>query len=861
MPASPPQHVDSLDPRSWRETLRNGRASIRHAFDGKVAARPLLMRYRRLVDEVLQSLWTAIRLPATASLVAVGGYGRGELFPHSDVDVLILLQANPDAATQTAIECLVGLFWDIGLEVGHSVRTVAECLEEARRDVTVQTNLLEARYLCGERSLYQHFEQMFRAELDPQVFFEAKLLEQDQRHARFNDSAYSLEPNLKESPGGMRDLHNLLWLAQAAGIGQRWRDLAEAGLLNAGEMRQIQALERFLFGLRFRLHYLAGRREDRLLFDYQNALAEQYGIAETATRRASELLMQRYYRSAKIVAQMRDILIPGLRARVFAALTELSPTALNARFQVRGNLLEAVDKAGFEREPGTILECFHLLQQRPELQGVTAGTLRALWRARDCINPAFRRDPANRARFMAILREPRGLTSALRSMNRYGVLGRYIPAFGRVVGQMQHDLFHIYTVDEHILTVLRNMRRLNVPELAHEYPLASRLISGFERPEVLYLAALFHDIAKGRGGDHSTLGAADARRFCRQHGLADADTELVAWLVAQHLSMSATAQKQDLSDADVIARFAARVPDERHLIALYLLTVCDIRGTSPKVWNAWKGKLLEDLFYATRRVLGSDSPQPSGIGVVKAEAQRILRLHGLEVGAQCELWENLDDSYFLRHEAQEIAWHARHLWQQTASQKALVRARLSPIGEGVQVMIYAPDREELFARICGFFERLNYTILDAKIHTTHNGHALDSFMVMDEAQRKVPYRDFLSYIEHELAQLLHAQSVLQPPGHGRISRHLKHFPITPEITLRPDERGAFHILGIVAGDRPGLLSAIAQVLHQHHVRINAAKITTLGERAEDTFMIQGKVLTRQKSLMRMETDLFAVLKT
>ncbi|WP_413437069.1 [protein-PII] uridylyltransferase [Sulfuriferula sp. GW1] len=861
MKASSPQVVNSLDPRGWRETLRLGRDAIRHAFDGKVATRPLLMRYRRLVDEVLQSLWSAVHLPATASLVAVGGYGRGDLFPHSDVDVLILLEANPDGATQAAIEHLVGLFWDIGLEVGHSVRTVTECLDEARRDVTIQTNLLEARYLCGERSLYRDFELAFRAELDPQVFFEAKLLEQDQRHARFNDSAYSLEPNLKESPGGLRDLHNLLWLAQAAGIGRRWSDLVEAGLLNAGELRQIQALERFLFGLRFRLHYLAGRREDRLLFDYQNALAVQFGISATATRRASELLMQHYYRSVTIVAQMRDILIPGLRARVFPVLAELPPTALNERFQVRGNMMEAMDEGVFEREPGTILECFHLLQRHPELQGMTAGTLRALWRARDRIDQAFRRDPANRARFMAILREPRGLTWAMRSMNRYGVLGRYIPAFGRVVGQMQHDLFHIYTVDAHILKVLRNMRRLNIPELAHEYPLASRLISGFEHPEVLYLAALFHDIAKGRGGDHSTLGAVDARRFCRQHGLAPDDTELVAWLVSQHLSMSATAQKQDLSDAGVIAGFARRIPDERHLIALYLLTVCDIRGTSPKVWNAWKGKLLEDLFYATRRLLGSDSSQPSGISVVKAEAQRILRLYGLESNVQDVLWESLDDSYFLRHEAQEIAWHTRLLWKLADSSKTVVRARLSPIGEGIQVLIYSPDWDQLFVRICGFFERLNYTILDAKIHTTRNGHALDSFLVMDDAQRKVPYRDFLSYIEHELAKLLETKSLPQRAGLGRISRHLKHFPIAPEITLRPDEKGVFYILGIVAGDRPGLLSAIAQVLHQHHVSINAAKISTLGERAEDTFMIQGEVLAKQKSLMLLETDLLTVLKT
>lgn len=860
MPISSPQRV-VLDPRSWRETLRDGRDAIRQAFENQATTRPLLLRYKRLVDEILQSVWFSVRIPASASLVAVGGYGRGELFPHSDVDVLILLKANPDAADKAAIEQLVGLFWDIGLEVGQSVRTVAECLEEARLDVTVQTNLLEARYVCGDRPLYRQFEQTFHAELDPVTFFEAKLLEQDQRHARFNDSAYSLEPNLKESPGGLRDLHNLLWLAQAAGIGRRWNDLAEAGLLDVGEVRQIQALERFLFGLRFRLHYLAGRREDRLLFDYQNALAAQYGIAATTARRASELLMQRYYRSVKIVAQMRDILIPGLRARVFSALPDLPPKAFNARFRRRGNLLEVVDERIFERESGTILECFHLMQRHAELQGMTAGTLRALWRARDRINPAFRRDPANRSRFMDIVREPRGLTRAMYSMNRYGVLGRYIPAFGRVVGQMQHDLFHIYTVDEHILTVLRNMRRLGVPELAHEYPLASRLISGFERPEVLYLAALFHDIAKGRGGDHSTLGAVDAHRFCRQHGLTDADTELVAWLVTEHLSMSATAQKQDLSDADVLTRFSDRMRDERHLIALYLLTVCDIRGTSPKVWNAWKGKLLEDLFYATQRVLGREGSRHAGVGAIKTEAQRILRLYGYEEEAPRELWETLDDRYFLRHEAQEIAWHARHLWQRMHSQKAWVRARLSPIGEGVQVMIYVPDREEVFVRICGFFERLNYTILDAKIHTTRDGYALDSFLVMDEAQRKVAYRDFLNYIEYELAQLLQAENVPQPSGQRRISRQLKHFPISPEITLRPDEKGTLHALSLVAGDRPGLLSAIARVLHQHRVHINAAKITTLGERAEDTFMIHGEVLSRHKSLMQMETDLLAVLKT
>ncbi len=851
----------SLDPRPWRDALRAGRDALKQAFEQQASARPLLKQYCRLVDGLLQSIWHALQLPAHGALVAVGGYGRGELFPYSDVDVLVLLQEVPDAATQASIECLVGVLWDIGLEVGHSVRTVAQCLEASRDDVTIQTNLLEARYLSGARDVYQGFEQAFRAALDSQTFFEAKLLEQDQRHARYNDSAYSLEPNLKESPGGLRDLHNLLWLAQAAGIGRRWRDLVTAGLLSDVEMRAIQALERFLFELRCRLHYLAGRREDRLLFDFQNALATQYRLDGSANRRPSEILMQRYYRSAKTIAQMRDILIPSLRARVFEI--GLAPVAarLNSRFQVRGSLLEAIDDRLFEQAPSAILECFHLLQCHPELQGMNAITLRALWRARTHINPAFRRDPVNRARFMAILREPRGLTWALRSMNRYGVLGRYIPAFGRIVGQMQHDLFHIYTVDEHILTVLRNMRRLNIPELAHEYPLASRLISGFERPEGLYLAALFHDIAKGRGGDHSSLGKVDALRFCRQHGLPEADVALVGWLVAHHLSMSATAQKQDLSDPDVIARFCAQVPDERHLIALYLLTVCDIRGTSPKVWNAWKGKLLEDLFYAARRRLGGASLPISGMAAVQAEARRILRLYGLEDQAEAALWNTFDEGYFLRHEAQEVAWHTRHLWHRIGSLKPVVCARLSPIGEGVQVLIYTPDQPELFMRICGFFERLSYTILDAKIHTTRNGYALDSFLVMDPVQRNVPYRDFLSYIEHELSAALADGAAMPTMTQGRISRHLKHFPLAPEISLRPDEKGAFYALSIVVGDRPGLLSAIAKVLHQHAVRINAAKITTLGERAEDTFMIQGDSLGKQKALLQMESDLLQVLKT
>ena len=843
---------------SWRTQLRDERNAIKHAFVSGTPIRALLARYCLLTDNLLLTLWELLDLPASAVLVAVGGYGRKELFPYSDVDLLILLAHPAQPDEQAAIEQLISLFWDIGLEVGHSVRTVNECLAESKNDITIQTNLLEARFLSGNQTLYHEFQRHFAQQLDQRSFFEGKLSEQDQRHARFNDSAYQLEPNLKESPGGLRDLHNLRWLAQAAGIGSHWRDLVNAGLLNATESRQIQSLERFLFDLRARLHYLAGRREDRLLFDYQATLAEQYQIRATAARRASEMLMQRYYRSVKIVAQMRDILLPSLRARIFGNY-HLPIAPLNARFQIRDNLLKSVDDNLFERKPDAILESFILLQQNPTLAGMSASTLRALWRSRHRINAAFRNDPAHRAQFMQILRAPLGVARTLRNMNRYGILGRYIPAFGRIVGQMQHDLFHIYTVDEHILTVLRNLRRLSIPELAHEYPLASRLISGFGHPELLYLAALFHDIAKGRGGDHSSLGKVDAQRFCRQHGLSTEDTELVVWLVGEHLTFSSTAQKQDLSNPDVIARFTARVPDERHLIALYLLTICDIRGTSPTVWNAWKAKLLEDLFYASRRQLSGDTTLHSAIDLTKNEASRLLRLYGLAPHTEDALWDKLADSYFLRHEAQEVSWHCRQLWYRIDTQTALVRARLSPTGAGIQVMIYAPDEASLFAQICAFFEQIHYTVVDAKIHTTRNGYALDSFVILDKHQRETTYRDFLSYIEHELARQLHAHNALKPAARGRVSRHLKHFPIDAEVNLRPDENGGLYALNLIAGDRPGLLFAIAQVLYQHHINLYTAKISTLGERAEDTFMIQGDALNQPQTRLRLETDLLQVL--
>jgi [protein-PII] uridylyltransferase len=842
------------DTARWRETLQNGRNKLRHAYQENGSATALLRGHSRLVDKLLQTIWRHLSLPPSSALIAVGGYGRQQLFPGSDTDLLILLPENPDAPLGQKLEQLVGLLWDIGLEVGHSVRTLPECLEEAK-DITVQTNLLEARFLAGNRALFQKFTVAVQENLNAPDFFAAKLLEQQQRHARFHDTAYNLEPNLKESPGGLRDLQVILWVSSALGLGDSWNKLALDSIITAQEARQIRSHERFLENLRIRLHYLARRREDRLLFDHQTLLAEQCGYADQVQRRASEQLMQRYYRTAKAVSLLNEILLKNLREHAFpAAAWQVEP--IDEHFQARNGLLEITDAEAFQREPGIILESFLLLQQRPELSGMSAATLRALWRSTPKINAAFRRQPGNQALFMQIIRQPRGLTHELRLMNRLGILGRYIPAFGRIVGQMQHDLFHVYTVDEHIMMVVRNLRRLTVPEFAHEFPLASELINNFECPEVLYLAGLFHDIAKGRGGDHSTLGTTDARRFCHQHGLSDKNTDMVAWLVENHLVMSATAQKQDISDPEVIESFANRVRDLRHLAALYLLTIADIRGTSPKVWNGWKGKLLENLFRATQRYLASGSaPLETHLQARQTEALSILRLYAFDNDAHQALWAKLEPGYFLRHEAQEIAWHVRCLHGKVNSAQPVVKARLSPAGEGIQVMIYTQDKDDLFARICSFFERNDFNIVEAKIHTSRHGYALDSYVVLDEANRSAHYRDLLSFIEYELSQRLTPGIALEPPLQGRLSRHLKHFPITPEIAVKPDEKGVYHVLSVVAGDRPGLLSRISQVLLKHHIHLHTAKISTLGERAEDTFLITGTELENPKAVLRLETDL------
>ncbi|HEX8962356.1 MAG TPA: [protein-PII] uridylyltransferase [Rhodocyclaceae bacterium] len=838
--------------------LAAGQAALKAAYELSNNAGALLRGRSKLVDRAMRGLWRTVDMPASIALAAVGGYGRGELYPGSDVDILILIPMSMDAQSEPHITQMIGMLWDIGLDIGHSVRDISGCVEEAERDITVKTNLLEARFLCGNRGLFSRFEQRFNHLVDPEEFFKAKTLEQRERYARHNETAFSLEPNCKESPGGLRDLQNVGWVARAARLGISWRELAAGGVLTAYGAGQFKRAEEFLRHLRIRLHHLARRREDRLLFEHQEALAAAFGIKATHAKRASELLMQRYYCNAKLVTQLNTLGMQNVQARISQSPPS-PPVVIDERFQMVRELLDLREEDLFEREPRAMLLAFLTMQQRSELKGMTGRTLRAIWRARGRIDAAFRRDPENRALFLSLFQQKRGLIHEFRRMNQYDVLGRYIPAFGKIVGQMQHDLFHVYTVDQHIMQVMRNMRRYTMPEFAHEYPFCSRLISGFERHWLLYIAALFHDIAKGRGGDHSKKGVPDARRFCRDHGIVGEDADLVAFLVEHHLTMSNVAQKQDLADPDVLRAFADVVKTERRLTALYLLTVSDIRGTSPKVWNAWKGKLLEDLYRATERILRGDEPAAAiGVPERQDEARRLLRMRGLRPDVENALWAQLDTVYFMRHDADEITWHTRNLYYRPDSTEPVVKARLNPFGEGLQVMVYVPDQKLLFARLCGFFSRLGYSIVDAKIHTTRHGEALDSFVLLDPGGH-LPYRDMIGLIEHDLVEQLKTQPPLAPPPPSRLPRQVKHFPFAPEVSIRADERGQHYVMSLTAADRTGLLYAIARVLGEHGVILHTAKIATLGERVEDTFLISGAELAQTATLVRLEQELLQVL--
>ena len=850
-----------------RETLRQGQQALASAYLARPDHKMYFNGRSELVDQMLSRLWSLTGMPESAALIAVGGYGRGELYPYSDIDVLVALDTTPDSNLEESLQELISQFWDIGLAVAHSVRTIDECIEAAQADVTIQTALFESRLICGCPALFHNMQSRVDACMSHDTFISAKLAEQEERHLRHAFSAFSLEPNCKESPGGLRDLHSLSWIASAAGFGRHgniWQSLQENGLMQGDERVAIERAAGFLADVRIQLHLLTGRAEDRLLFDIQGQIAHRFGFSDIAERRASEQFMQRYYRIAKRVTQINTLVLKSISERL-APASKLKVRRLNERFQKVGHKLDIIDPLLYQSSPTAILETFLLMEKQGGIQEMTARTLRALYAARRLINREFRQHKENKQLFIQILRQKNGVLHALRLMNQFDILGRYIPAFGQIVGQMQHDLFHVFTVDQHILQVVRNIRRFVREDFAHENPFCHRLMNEFERPWLLVLAALFHDIAKGRGGDHSELGMVDAEAFCKSHGLQKKDTDLVVWLVKEHLTMSSVAQKEDISDPNTVAAFCKRVGDARHLTALYLLTVADIRGTSPKVWNSWKARLLETLYRSALNRLeqsGVDGEDPQGDMVVqrKREALAHLRFFALGESVQAQFWKQLDDVYFLRHTDEEIAWHTRCLYYRTHENRPVVRARPNPEGDGIQVLVYAPDQRDLFMHLCGYFASIGYSIMDAKIHTTKHGYALDSFNLLDTSDRGMD-RETSTIIEHDLMEVLLGNTRPSQPPMGRLSRQVKSFPITPLVLLEPDESGEQYVLSIRAADRTGLLYAIAETLTRHGSSLHTARISTLGERVEDTFLISGRGLSQSRDRLLLENDLMEQLRT
>ncbi len=842
-------------PGVFKEVLDSGTELLRERFAADEDIEELVRDRARLVDIALGAAWVrhTDKFAGDLALIAVGGYGRGELHPSSDIDIMVLLPKSDSADWQPDIERFLTLLWDIGLEVGHSVRSIDDCQRESLADISVATTLFEARLLAGPEVL---FAGMRRALAPDRLwssadFFAAKVKEQIERHHRYFDTAYNLEPNVKSSPGGLRDLQTIGWVAKRHFGTDTLDELVAHGFLTGEELRKLKAGQAFLWKVRFGLHVLTGRREDRLLFDHQIKLAKLFGYEDASFTLAVEQLMQKYYRTVMDVSLLNEMLLQLFREAILTQ--KAAPVPINSRFQIRNDCLEVTHAEVFARYPSALLELFVLLQQNPELRGVRAETIRLIGAHAALIDEEFRQNPRHHRLFMEILCAPVGVTHELRRMNLYGVLGRYIPAFGRVVGRMQYDLFHAYTVDAHTLFVVSNLRRLAMPRFNEEFPALSQIMQALPRQELAYLAALFHDIAKGRGGDHSELGAVDAESFCLEQGLGRYEARLVAWLVKYHLILSITAQKKDISDQEVIREFATRVGDQTHLDYLYVLTVADVRGTNPKLWNAWKARLFEEFYQRTKQALrrGLETPVDKDELIRETQEHARAKLSGVPAEQIERVWTQWTEAYFLRYTPEEIAWHTllladRHPLDDTP----LVAIRQLQDRAGTAVLTYAPRRLHSFARTTALLDQMGLNIVDARVILSANGFSLETYVVLEDSGTVIADPVRISEIERGMWRNLQQPQDSPVTVTRRAPRQVRMFSTPTQVNFSLDVRNNRTILELIAADRPGLLSEVGKVLKTERVAIDGAKIMTVGERAEDVFYItdaHGKPLQEEFS--------------
>ena len=837
----------------FKAAIKNALVQLKeHQNDGASAAL-LLERYTWMIDELVTIVWnfhlqqhqTEHLTSINVELLAVGGYGRGELHPFSDVDLLILLAEDEYEEAKEFVESFLRFLWDIGLEIGHSMRSVKDCVKEAKADITIMTNLLEARHLVGNKTLFEGVDQKIRAPRcwSPEKFFNGKVDEQVQRHAQYQDTAYSLEPNLKESPGGLRDLQTILWVYNRHYGIRSFKEMNDQGLINDDEYRVLIRARNILWKMRSGLHLITNRHEDRLLFDTQRQIAEEFGYVDTKARLAVEQLMKRYYRTAKNVIYLNELLLANYRVTNNKRFSLSLGRQIDEDFILKNKLIEQSTPDLFVRKPHAMIKLFTLMQDH-KITGIHPDTIRSIRANLNLVDNDFRSDPTSKSLFLKLFRhEGIGLTNALARMNAYGLLGTYIPTFGAIVGQMQHDLFHVYTVDGHTLKVIENLTRLR--KYPDEFPVASDILKGLYKPERLFLSALFHDIAKGRGGDHSILGESDAYDFCIEHGLSEYDSKLVGWLVLSHLMMSHFSQRRDISDPDVIKEFADIVGDQEHLDNLYLLTLADIKGTSPKVWNAWKGQLLLELYQATAKALRQGVAQPlNEEGHVADDKEAAMQLIIEQIGEKNidqdhihQFWDTLHNDYFIRHEPYYIAWHASSLSKSKAISIPLVSVRYSERLEANMFFVFAPETNKLLTQVTGSFDELDLDIIEARLHLASNGFALYTFnaTVSDEEFAQKP--DYNEFLEKRIRELMLRPQTSDAISRRNSSRALKHFPIQPRVNFLFNSDD-YTTMEVVAQDQPGLLHNVARVLQKHNLILLSARIATFGERVEDIFYIR-----------------------
>ncbi len=827
---------------------------ILEAFKNGIQISKLTRAQSRVVDQLLYHLWTTLissKLPGW-SLVAVGGYGRAELHPGSDIDLMILIDKEDDKKNQELISQFISLVWDTGLELGHSVRTLKECVVQAKADITVATNLMEARLVAGSPLLFHEMRHRTNSSQiwSGKTFYEAKIAEQKQRHKRFLSSSYSLQPNLKESPGGLRDIQVIGWVTKRHFQVDSLSALVALGFITPAELKSMLSCLHFLWKVRFALHTIAGRREDRLLFDLQGPVAEFLGFGPATEKSAVEQLMRRYYRTVLRIRELNDVLLQLFNEAILTDGTEMQSKEIDEYFQITAGFIEAKNKDVFQNNPENILKIFVHLADNSELKGIRAKTIRLLQNSLNLINDDFRNRTENQQNFLSILSQHQSLTTAFVYLKRYGVLKRYLPAYAKIVGLMQFDLFHVYTVDEHTLFLMRNLARFSMPEHADEFPLCSKIVSEQKRPEILYITGLFHDIAKGRGGDHSELGAEIARDFSLQHGLRMEDAELISWLVKNHLLLSMVSQKKDIYNPEVIAQFAAQVQDYRRLSLLYVLTVADIRATNPTLWNSWRDALTKELYKKTQLWLASPEKRLLNHSefskLNQQEAKTILQGRNINPEVLEDLQSKTDASYFQKYSASQVAWHCQlldelsHIRLNEAQDKPspsnlLVKVRRHPNDGASEVFIYTNDRKGLFSDICQLLFEQQLNIMKATIHTNKDGFCMNTFVVLELDGKPISSSRRNQLIATTLAAKLEGN--IRPASNFKKAKHHLHFDIKTQIKFSQNGNTLFTELELTTLDRPGLLAHIGRIFNRLNIRLHGAKIATFGEKVEDIFLV------------------------